>query len=97
LEGGGRSGLGFARWPALGTVHPATRRPLAGWGYAYDAWSLRRFDPTKRHAVLICTLEAALSDTQLAGFRTGWVRARISRYNSFPTTLCAAVEGWSAW
>ena len=55
-------GLGFARWPALGSVHPATRRLLAGWGYAYDAWSLRRFEPAKRHAVLICTLEAALAE-----------------------------------
>ena len=56
-------GLGFARWPALQAVHPATRRLLAGWGYAYDAWSLRRFEPAKRHAVLICTLEAALAET----------------------------------
>ncbi len=55
-------GLGFARWPAQGAVHPATRRLLASWGYAYDAWSLRRFEPTKRHAVLICTLEAALAE-----------------------------------
>ena len=55
-------GLGFARWPALQAVHPVTRRLLAGWGYAYDAWSLRRFEPAKRHAVLICTLEAALAE-----------------------------------
>lgn len=55
-------GLGFARWPPLQAVHPATRRLLAGWGYAYDAWSLRRFEPAKRHAVLICTLEAALAE-----------------------------------
>jgi len=55
-------GLGFAQWPALQAVHPATRRLLAGWGYAYDAWSLRRFEPAKRHAVLICTLEAALAE-----------------------------------
>jgi TnpA family transposase len=56
-------GLGFARWPALQAVHPAMRRLLAGWGYAYDAWSLRRFEPAKRHAVLIGTLEAALAET----------------------------------
>lgn len=55
-------GLGFARWPALQTVHPATRRLLASWGYAHDAWSLRRFDPEKRHAILVCTLEAALAE-----------------------------------
>ena len=55
-------GLDLARRPALDAVHPATRRLLAGWGYAYDAWSLRRFEPMKRHAVLICTLEAALAE-----------------------------------
>ena len=56
-------GLGFAQWPALQAVHPATRRLLAGWGYAHDAWSLRRFDPAKRHAILVCTLEAAVAET----------------------------------
>ena len=56
------SSLGFARWPALQVVHPATRRLLAGWGYAYDAWSLRRFEPAKRRAILLCTLEAAFAE-----------------------------------
>jgi len=51
-----RHHLGFVR------CGPATRRLLAGWGYAYDAWSLRRFEPAKRYAVLICTLEAALAE-----------------------------------
>lgn len=57
------SSLGFARWPALQAVHPATRRLLAGWGHAYDAWSLRRFAPAKRRAILLCTLEAAFAET----------------------------------
>ena len=56
------SSLGFARWPTLQAVHPATRRLLAGWGYAYDAWSLRRFEPAKRRAILLCTLEAAFAE-----------------------------------
>jgi len=56
------SSLGFTRWPALQTIHPATRRLLAGWGYAYDAWSLRRFEPAKRRAILVCTLEAAFAE-----------------------------------
>jgi len=56
------SSLGLARWPALQTIHPATRRLLAGWGYAYDAWSLRRFEPAKRRAILVCTLEAAFAE-----------------------------------
>ena len=56
------SSLDFARWPALQAVHPATRRLLAGWGYAYDAWSLRRFKPAKRHAILLCTVEAAFAE-----------------------------------
>jgi TnpA family transposase len=56
------SRLGFARWPALQAVHPATRRLLAGWGYAYDAWSLRRFEPAKRRAILLCTVEAAFAE-----------------------------------
>ncbi len=56
------SSLGLARWPALQAVHPATRRLLAGWGYAYDAWSLRRFEPAKRRAILLCTVEAAFAE-----------------------------------
>jgi hypothetical protein len=56
------SSFGFARWPALQAVHPATRRLLAGWGYAYDAWSLRRFEPAKRRAILLCTVEAAFAE-----------------------------------
>lgn len=55
--------LGFADWPALADVHPAARRLLAGWGYRYDAWSLRRFQPPKRYAVLLCLLQAALAET----------------------------------
>jgi len=55
--------LGFADWPRLAQVHPAARRLLAGWGYRYDAWSLRRFGPPKRYAVLLCFLQAALAET----------------------------------
>jgi integrase len=57
------SDLGFAEWPPLGNVHPAARRLMAGWGYRYDAWSLRRFQPPKRYAVLLCFLQAALAET----------------------------------
>ncbi|MGI9147777.1 MAG: hypothetical protein ACR2IK_14710 [Chloroflexota bacterium] len=55
--------LGFADWPPLADVHPAVRRLLAGWGYRYDAWSLRRFQPAKRYAVLLCFAQAALAET----------------------------------
>jgi len=55
--------LGFTDWPPLVGVHPAARRLFAGWGYRYDAWSLRRFPPPKRHAVLLCLLQAALAET----------------------------------
>lgn len=55
--------LGFADWPPLVAAHPAVRRLLAGWGYHYDAWNLRRFQPPKRYAVLICFLQAALAET----------------------------------
>ncbi len=55
--------LGFADWPRLADVHPAARRLLAGWGYRYDAWNLRRFQPARRYAVLVCFLQAALAET----------------------------------
>jgi len=55
--------LGFAAWAPLADVHPAARRLLAGWGYRYDAWNLRRFQPPKRYAVLVCFLQAALAET----------------------------------
>ena len=50
-------------WPPLAALHPAARRLLAGWGYHYDAWNLRRFQPPKRYAVLLCFLQAALAET----------------------------------
>jgi hypothetical protein len=49
--------------PALNRVHPATRRLLASWGYRYHVWSLRRFVPAKRHAIVLCLLQAARADT----------------------------------
>src|SRR5262245_13676295 len=55
--------LGIADWPPLVDVHPAARRLLASWGYHYDAWNLRRFQPPKRYAVLVCFLQAALAET----------------------------------
>ncbi len=55
--------LGFADWPPLAEVHPAARRLLAGWGYRYEAWSLRRLQSPKRYAVLLCFLQAALAET----------------------------------
>jgi hypothetical protein len=55
--------LGFADWPPLAEVHPAARRLFAGWGAHYDAWNLRRFQPPKGYAVLVCFLQAALAET----------------------------------
>jgi len=55
--------LDFTDWPPLADIHPAARRLLAGWGYHYDAWNLRRFQPPKRYAVLVCFLQAALAET----------------------------------
>ena len=46
--------------PILNEVHPATRRLLATWGYRYDVWSLRRFAPAKRQAIVVlCFLQGA--------------------------------------
>ena len=36
---------------------------LANWGYHYEVWSLRRFEPVKRHAIVLCFLRAALVET----------------------------------
>jgi hypothetical protein len=44
-------------------VHPATRRLLASWGYRYDVWNLRRFAPAKRHAIVLCFLQAARAES----------------------------------
>jgi TnpA family transposase len=49
--------------PALASVHPATRRMLARWGYRYDVWSLRRFPRPKRDAIVLCLLQAAHAET----------------------------------
>ncbi len=49
--------------PILSEVHPATRRLLASWGYRYDVWSLRRFAPAKRQAIVLCFLQAARAET----------------------------------
>lgn len=55
--------VGVTAWPALADVHPATRRLLAGWGYRYNVWHLRRFSAAKRNAVVICFLRAARAET----------------------------------
>jgi hypothetical protein len=44
---------GLATLPAIEAIHPATRRLLANWGYHYEVWSLRRFAPVKRHAIVL--------------------------------------------
>jgi hypothetical protein len=54
---------GLATLPAVESVHPATRRLLANWGYHYEVWSLRRFVSDKRHAIVLCFLRAALGET----------------------------------
>ena len=55
--------LGLIAWPALADVHPATRRLLAGWGYRYNVWHLRRFPNAKRNAIVVCFLQAAHAET----------------------------------
>lgn len=55
--------LGLSNWPAVHTLPPEMRRQLALWGYRYDAWSLRRFPPAKRRAVLLCFLSMATAVT----------------------------------
>ena len=54
--------MGLTALPALADVHPATRRLLAGWGYRYNVWHLRRFSAPKRHAIVICFLQAARAE-----------------------------------
>ena len=54
--------LGLTAWPALAEIHPATRRLLAGWGYRYSVWNLRRFSAAKRNAIVICFLQAARAE-----------------------------------
>ena len=54
--------LGLTAWPALAEVHPATRRLLAGWGYRYSVWNLRRFSVAKRNGIVICFLQAARAE-----------------------------------
>jgi hypothetical protein len=53
----------LATLPAIEAIHPATRRLSANWGYHYEVWSLRRFAPVKRHAIVLCFLRAALVST----------------------------------
>jgi TnpA family transposase len=55
--------LGLTGLPALADVHPATRRLLAGWGYRYNVWHLRRFPAAKLNAIVICFLQAARAET----------------------------------
>lgn len=55
--------VGLTAWPALADVHPATRRLLAGWGYRYNVWHLRRFPAAKQNAIVICFLQAARAET----------------------------------
>ena len=38
-------------------------RLLAGWGYRYNVWHLRRFPAAKRNAIVICFLQAARAET----------------------------------
>jgi hypothetical protein len=57
--------LGLTAWPALAEIHPATRRLLAGWGYRYSVWNLRRFSVAKRNGIVICFLQAARADDRL--------------------------------
>lgn len=54
--------LGLTAWPALAEIHPATRRLLAGWGYRYSVWNLRRFSAAKRNGIVICFLQAARAE-----------------------------------
>ncbi len=54
--------LGLTVWPALAEIHPATRRLLAGWGYRYSVWNLRRFSIEKRNGIVICFLQAARAE-----------------------------------
>ena len=54
--------LGLTLWPALDEIHPATRRLLAGWGYRYSVWNLRRFSIEKRNGIVICFLQAARAE-----------------------------------
>jgi TnpA family transposase/DNA-binding MarR family transcriptional regulator len=66
--------LDLANHPVLKNLHSATRRVLAGLGYRYTAWTLRRFGQSKapsdtetgkakRYAIVLCFLEAALAET----------------------------------
>ncbi|MGC2657571.1 MAG: DUF4158 domain-containing protein [Bryobacteraceae bacterium] len=54
--------LGLTAWPALAEIHPATRRMLAGWGYRYSVWNLRRFSVAKRNGIVIGFLQAARAE-----------------------------------
>ena len=66
--------LDLANHSMLKNLHSATRRVLAGLGYRYTAWTLRRFGQSKAHsdtetgkakryAIVLCFLEAALAET----------------------------------
>ena len=55
--------LGLASLTVISSVHPATRRVLADWGYRYDVWGLRRFASPKRNAIVLCFLQAARAET----------------------------------
>jgi hypothetical protein len=55
--------LGLAGLTVISSVHPATRRILANWGYRYDVWGLRRFASPKRNAIVLCFLQAARAET----------------------------------
>ena len=54
--------LGLTACPSLAEIHPATRRLLAGWGYRYSVWNLRRFSVAKRNGIVICFLQAARAE-----------------------------------
>jgi hypothetical protein len=54
-----------AAWRRCPPSRRSTRPPvgLGQLGYHYEVWSLRRFAPVKRHAIVLCFLRAALVET----------------------------------
>jgi Domain of unknown function (DUF4158) len=85
--------LGLAILPVLAEVHPATRRLLANCGYHYEVWSLRRFAPPKRCAIVLCFLQSALGETtdaivemqdKLIQLTDNWIKSAFSLDVSHP-------------
>jgi hypothetical protein len=83
--------LGLTAWPALAEIHPATRRMLAGWGYRYSVWNLRRFSAAKRNGIVICFLQAAraeMTDALSRGKTSSSLRSTTKHENA--TKSCCA-------